>query len=165
MELFTKQKPNLNYLKIIGSDAYVLIPKTKQQKLENKSVKGRLVGYNLTGNKGFRIYYNGKIIISRNVIFNELTKTEPSATPTTTLSIHEESNDDYKEYTNIPPLNNNNCDDEIPSLPEDDETISTQNTTPELRPTSSNTQQQATNINRAKTRSEKQLEINMNKTT
>ena len=44
-ELWHGVKSNLSYLRIIGSTAYIHIPKEKRTKLDTHSHKGILVGY------------------------------------------------------------------------------------------------------------------------
>lgn len=44
-ELWWNRKPDLRHLRIFGSDAYVHIPKVKRNKLDERAVKLKLVGY------------------------------------------------------------------------------------------------------------------------
>ena len=44
-EHFKGEKPNLRHLKIVGSYAWVHIPKEKKRKLDEKSWQGIFVGY------------------------------------------------------------------------------------------------------------------------
>jgi hypothetical protein len=50
----TKQKPNVSYIRILGSLVYTLIPKAKRGKFDNKANKGILVGFELSNN--FKVY-------------------------------------------------------------------------------------------------------------
>lgn len=71
-ELWFNKKPDLNHLRVYGSKAFVQIPKSKRQKLDNVSVEGILVGYE-ENTKGYRILRKGtnNIMISKDVKFNE----------------------------------------------------------------------------------------------
>ena len=74
VELFTSIKPNVSKFRTFGSTAYVHIPKTLRNKLDAVSVKGIFVGYE-EASKAYRILLDNepKILISRNVIFDETT--------------------------------------------------------------------------------------------
>ena len=65
-------KPDLSGIKVFGCTAYALLPESKRQKLDRKTLKLRFVGYSLN-RKGYRLYdeNSGKIVISRDVVFNE----------------------------------------------------------------------------------------------
>ena len=69
---WTGRKPWVSHLKIFGCIAYALVDAHKHCKLDEKSVKCIFVGYS-TNSKAYRLYdpINCKVIISRNVIFNE----------------------------------------------------------------------------------------------
>lgn len=71
-ELWYGKKPIIKYLQIIGSTAYVHIPKQKLRKLDKKAIKGRLIGYD---EDCYRIWVtDGKqsaLVRSRDVIFDE----------------------------------------------------------------------------------------------
>lgn len=70
-ELWFKQKPNLKHIRIFGSVGYVHIPKEKRKKLDKKSTKMMLVGYD---QENYRMYDQNtkKITVSRDVKFDEL---------------------------------------------------------------------------------------------
>ena len=74
VELFTGIKPDVSKFRTFGSTAYVHIPKALRNKLDAVSVKGIFVGYEETS-KAYRILLDNesKILISRNVIFDETT--------------------------------------------------------------------------------------------
>lgn len=73
-ECLTTFKPHLGHLRIIGSTAYVHIPKDMRNKLEAKSFTTVLVGYD-DHSKAYRCYHpdTRKILISRDVIIDEST--------------------------------------------------------------------------------------------
>ena len=64
-------KPRVSHLKVFGCIAYTTV-KSSHHKLDEKSEKCIFVGYSLQS-KAYRLYnpISGKIIISRDVIFNE----------------------------------------------------------------------------------------------
>lgn len=71
-ELWFKQKPEVDHLKIFGSVAYLNIPKEKRSKFEPKSKKMIFVGYD-NNSKNYRLWdhENRKIYVSSDVDFNE----------------------------------------------------------------------------------------------
>ncbi|CAA0825713.1 cysteine-rich RLK (RECEPTOR-like protein kinase) 8 [Striga hermonthica] len=72
IEAWSGRKPSAQHLRVFGSICYVHIPKEKRHKLEEKSEKGIFLGY-ASQSKGYIIYRfkNGKLIISRDVEFDE----------------------------------------------------------------------------------------------
>lgn len=73
MELWTNKRPNISYLRVIGSKAYVLVnDHERQSKFEKKSQEMVLVGY-ASKQKAYRVWQRGtrKVIISRDVIIVE----------------------------------------------------------------------------------------------
>ncbi|CAA9994717.1 unnamed protein product [Nesidiocoris tenuis] len=70
-ELWTGKKPSLKHLRIIGSYCYVHVPKETRKKMDKKSKKGILVGYENWD--GYRIWYpdDNKILRSRDIVFDE----------------------------------------------------------------------------------------------
>ena len=66
------KKPDVSNLRVFGCTAYGHVPDSLRQKLDQKAVKMRFVGYSLT-QKGYRFYDDNKrkIFICRDVIFNE----------------------------------------------------------------------------------------------
>jgi transposase InsO family protein len=70
-ELWTGHKPSVRHLRTFGCDAYALI-NTYQHKLEPKAEKLTFVGYSIES-KAYRLWNpkTRKIVISRNVKFNE----------------------------------------------------------------------------------------------
>ena len=69
-EIFHKQKPHIDHLRCFRSKAYSL--NEHRSKLDSKSIECILVGYD-TSSKGYRLFNlkTKKIIIARNVLFNE----------------------------------------------------------------------------------------------
>src|SRR4030081_1093696 len=68
----SKDKPNVDHLRIIGCTAYMHINKQLHTKLDTKSIKCILVGY---GND-CRVYHvwnpkNDKVFYSRDIVFDE----------------------------------------------------------------------------------------------
>src|SRR6266480_4131098 len=70
-ELWHGIKPNLSHLKIIGSTAYVHVPKEKQTKLDIHSHKGILVGYGGTNQYKIWDLTRNDVVVSRDVLFIE----------------------------------------------------------------------------------------------
>ena len=75
-------QPDLSGMKVFGCTAYALLPNCKRQKLDKKTVKLRFVGYSLN-RKGYRLYNedSGKIIISRDVVFDEFSSEREAPAP------------------------------------------------------------------------------------
>ncbi|GFU02586.1 retrovirus-related Pol polyprotein from transposon TNT 1-94 [Trichonephila clavipes] len=70
-ELWLKKKPQLKHLRIIGSPCYAHVPAQKRRKMDKKAIQGYLVGYD--GDERYRIWLKKehKVILSRDVIFQE----------------------------------------------------------------------------------------------
>jgi len=69
-ELFFDDKPDVNHLRVFGCTAYAHVPAERRDKLDARSQKGIFVGYE-PHSKAFRILVNSKIIVSRDVVFDE----------------------------------------------------------------------------------------------
>jgi transposase InsO family protein len=71
-ELWHGAKPNLSHLRIIGSTAYIHIPKEKRTKLDTHSHKGIMVGYG-GGTNQYRVWdlTRKDVVVSRDVVFIE----------------------------------------------------------------------------------------------
>jgi len=83
-ELWFNKKPTIKYLRIIGSECYVHLPKQKRRKMDKKAVKGILVGYD---HFGYRVWTGGSNILrSRDVVVNE----KPLNTEFTTICLPKE---------------------------------------------------------------------------
>jgi len=101
-ELWHGAKPNLSYLKIIGSTAYVHIPKEKRVKLDVHSRKGIMIGYG--GTNQYRIWdlTRKDIVVSRDVVFMEGEPIEH--TPTMPMAYIEETETRNNPVTTLPDL-------------------------------------------------------------
>ena len=78
-ELWMGRKPNLEHMRIFGSEAYMHIPKQFTKKLDARAKEVIFVGYQ-GDSPNYRVYdqATNKVSVSRNVIFNEFdTKPEP----------------------------------------------------------------------------------------
>lgn len=78
MEMWSGVKPSLDHVRIFGCEGYVHVPDQKRNKLDCKSHKMMLVGYDHTNYKMYDSTTK-RITISRNVIFNE--KKSPNFKP------------------------------------------------------------------------------------
>ena len=91
-ELFYNSKPDISHMRVFGSKAYVHIPKHFRRMLDVLSKPGIFIGYE-ANSKAYRVLLDdGKITVSRDVIFDEAQKqitADPA--PSTTLLIEEES--------------------------------------------------------------------------
>jgi len=72
-ELITKQKPDLSYIKILGSLCYTLVPKQTRggKNFSNKSKKGILVGFESSNNFIVYLPEDNKVIITRDIVIKE----------------------------------------------------------------------------------------------
>ncbi|GFS84219.1 retrovirus-related Pol polyprotein from transposon TNT 1-94 [Trichonephila clavipes] len=77
LEIWTGNKPKLNYLKKFGCVAYFHVPKVLRNKFEVPGRRGIMLGY-ARERRGYRIYdiKNQKVIEKRSVKFNEYLKRE-----------------------------------------------------------------------------------------
>lgn len=73
-ELFFGRVPNVALLRVFGSTAFVHVPKALRNKLAPVSEKGVFIGYE-PGTKGYRVLMpDGRVRISRDVVFDEAQK-------------------------------------------------------------------------------------------
>ena len=75
LEHWTGNRPRIWHLRIFGSVTYTLVPEEKRQKLDSRSVKCILIGYDEDGgSKVYRLYnpQTKRIFSSRHVIIDEL---------------------------------------------------------------------------------------------
>ena len=113
-ELFYNKPPDVSHMRTFGCTAYARIPDEYRKKLDSRSAKGIFLGYE-PASKAYRILLDtGKMVISRDVIFDESTSTlewntepeEPSATPTPSVPPPEEPprvEPPVQSTENIPP--------------------------------------------------------------
>jgi len=77
IEHWTGKAPSIRHLRIWGSTTWVHIPKERRRKLDPKSVKGILVGYEEdAGTKVYRVYdpESKRLVLSGDVIIDEVRK-------------------------------------------------------------------------------------------
>jgi transposase InsO family protein len=60
------KKPDVSNFRVFGCTAYAHVPDSSRQKLDQKAVKMRFVGYSLT-QKGYRLYDENKLVKSLSV--------------------------------------------------------------------------------------------------
>jgi hypothetical protein len=71
LELFFNVRPDVSNLRTFGARAYVHIPGQLRSKLDSKTAKGVMVGYE-PRNKGYRVYLDsGSMTVGKNVVFDE----------------------------------------------------------------------------------------------
>ena len=102
-EAWSGKKPSMSHLHVLGSTAYVHVPKEMSRKLDDKSKKFVFIGYSINS-MGYKLFNptNGKIIISRDIDFDEESSWEWDAPPDkgdSSLPILEESN--YEEDNSV----------------------------------------------------------------
>ena len=73
-EAWTGKKPNIKHLRVIGSVCYVHIPDCKRRKMDKKAIQGYLIGYDGDERYGIYIKNQYKVILSRDVVFQEKLK-------------------------------------------------------------------------------------------
>ena len=69
-EAFFGVKPDVRKLRVFGCMAYKHVPAAQRRKLDDKSVKGRLVGYTEQA-AAYRVYIDGDVVVSKDVSFDE----------------------------------------------------------------------------------------------
>ncbi|KAH9745452.1 hypothetical protein KPL70_004078 [Citrus sinensis] len=71
-EAWSGRKPSITHLRVFRSIAHVHVPDESRAKLDDKREKFIFIGYD-NNSKGYKLYNpnNGKIVISRDVIFDE----------------------------------------------------------------------------------------------
>ncbi|KAH9681844.1 hypothetical protein KPL71_027113 [Citrus sinensis] len=71
-EAWSGRKPGITHLRVFGSIAHVHVPDESRAKLDDKSEKFIFIGYE-NNSKGYKLYNpnNGKIVINRDVVFDE----------------------------------------------------------------------------------------------
>ncbi|CAL2265939.1 unnamed protein product [Prunus armeniaca] len=127
-EAYSGRKPGIKHLKVFGSLCYAHVPKQQRQKLDLASKRCIFLGY---GNceKGYRLYNieTEKVIVSRDVIFNENECWDWNAKKETSVNIQltgireeaqgEEGSscelEEQLEVNEVPSLNTENNDQEM----------------------------------------------------
>ncbi|KAL4123438.1 hypothetical protein QTP88_015616 [Uroleucon formosanum] len=108
-ELWFNKTPDINNLKIFGSEVYAHIPKEKRRKWDQKGRKGIFVRYS-EETKGYRICFDGReISLSRDVIFKESTSL---STATQVKFINEEEEEEVNSESEVEDEEDNNDDEE-----------------------------------------------------
>eukprot|EP00170_Pyropia_yezoensis_P002467 contig_10304_g2471 len=69
-ELWSGQRPPVAHMRTFGCAAFVLTPAKFRRKLDPRGRKGIFVGYE-PDTKAYRVWVSGKIVISRDVVFDE----------------------------------------------------------------------------------------------
>lgn len=92
MEIWCGIKPSLDHIRVFGCEGFVHVPGQLRNKLDSKSCKMMLVGYD---NTNYKMYdpNTRRITVSRNVIFNELKGLEVRRNETQIL-IYDEDNEE-----------------------------------------------------------------------
>jgi hypothetical protein len=69
---YSNQIPNVDHLRTFGCVAYLHVPKENRKKLDSKTLKCLLLGYDRE-TKGYRLYDHSrrKVIINRDAVFDE----------------------------------------------------------------------------------------------
>jgi hypothetical protein len=72
-EVWSRKKPSLQNIRVIGCDAYVHVPKENRSKLDKKAEKCIFIGYK-DGVKGYKLWNpeTKKIVYNRDVVFREV---------------------------------------------------------------------------------------------
>lgn len=70
-ELFFQKKPDVSRIRVFGCVVYCMLEKMERSKLDSRSEKGRLLGYE-DGIKGWKVLLDsGKVVVRRNCRFDE----------------------------------------------------------------------------------------------
>lgn len=106
-EIWFKSKPDLSHIRVFGSICYNHVPKDKRSKLEPKATKCIMLGYGLSPST-YRLWdiENDKLIIGRNVTFNEKLMFGQGKSQTTTIELDdsEEEDDCVENIANNEPI-------------------------------------------------------------
>jgi hypothetical protein len=80
-ESFLRRRPNVSDVKVFGCVTWVKVDSMDRSKFDPKAKKGRFEGF-AEGVKGFRVMFpDGKIVVSRDCIFDELTTFHADSKP------------------------------------------------------------------------------------
>jgi hypothetical protein len=91
-EAWSGQKPTVSHLKVFGSVAYAHVPDQRRTKLEDKSQKYILIGYD-EKTKGYKLFdpIRKKVIVSRDVRINEASKWDWNSSTEAIVEVEESS--------------------------------------------------------------------------
>ena len=91
-EAWSGQKPTVSHLKVFGSVAYAHVPDQRRTKLEDKSQKYILIGYD-EKTKGYKLFdpIRKKVIVSRDVRINEASKWDWNSSTEAVVEVEESS--------------------------------------------------------------------------
>ena len=97
-EHFFNEKPDVAHLRVFGSAAHVHVNKHQRRKLDAVSARGTFVGYE-PNSKAYRVYMEetSKIVISRDVIFDETPGQPVDGSKQQELTTLEEEQDEEQE--------------------------------------------------------------------
>ncbi|KAJ9521136.1 hypothetical protein QJQ45_022831 [Haematococcus lacustris] len=77
-ELFWGVRPDLSALRVLGARAYAHVPEHMRSKLGSKAVQGVFVGYELSSKANQVLLPGGKLLITKDVVFDELDRGPPT---------------------------------------------------------------------------------------
>ncbi|KAJ9520572.1 hypothetical protein QJQ45_007425 [Haematococcus lacustris] len=77
-ELFWGVRPDLSALRVFGARAYAHVPEHMRSKLGSKAVQGVFVGYELSSKAYQVLLPGGKLLITKDVVFDELDRGLPT---------------------------------------------------------------------------------------
>ncbi|KAJ9530660.1 hypothetical protein QJQ45_014825 [Haematococcus lacustris] len=77
-ELFWGVRPDLLALRVFGARAYAHVPEHMRSKLGSKAVQGVFVGYELSSKAYQMLLPGGKLLITKDVVFDELDRGPPT---------------------------------------------------------------------------------------
>ncbi|KAJ9512092.1 hypothetical protein QJQ45_012628 [Haematococcus lacustris] len=77
-ELFWGVRPDLSALRVFGARAYAHVPEHMHSKLGSKAVQGVFVGYELSSKAYQVLLPGGKLLITKDVVFDELDRGLPT---------------------------------------------------------------------------------------
>ncbi|KAJ9524212.1 hypothetical protein QJQ45_004986 [Haematococcus lacustris] len=77
-ELFRGVRPDLSALRVFGARAYAHVPEHMRSKLGSKAVQGVFVGYELRSKAYQVLLPGGKLLITKDVVFDELDRGPPT---------------------------------------------------------------------------------------
>ncbi|KAL4348689.1 hypothetical protein GQ457_17G010100 [Hibiscus cannabinus] len=103
-EAWSGRKPSVRHIQVFGSIAYAHVPDQGRLKLDDRSSKYVFIGYD-SNSKGYKLFNpsNGRIVISRDVEFDEQSNVTPSQVvdlpknmtpPPSPAPIHEETSEE-----------------------------------------------------------------------